>query len=329
MPAAIPPDIAALLVTGSGVLSRRDAERAGISPDRLEHLTRTGLLYRPWRGHYAGTAQRTAWEAYALRVRAVQRAAPPDAYATRSSALPAYRLPVLGPPPGTVVHVRPKQEGAWPVSDGARRILVAELPEQDRRMVDGLRVCSPARVAADLARTSPMPPALVAADAVLHHGLATPAELADEAGRQADWPGGRKVLQVVTASDGGAETPLESLGRLSCIEAGLPVPLSNVWVGDGRPEFRLDHLWPYAWLAGEGDGWGKYGDPNEIWSEKEREWRLRRLGLDVVRYGWRLAHGNRPELAARFLAALSRPGIPAEPITWWPTRDAREPGRLS
>jgi hypothetical protein len=62
----------------------------------------------------------------------------------------------------------------------------------------------------------------------------------------------------VVNADGRAESALESLGRLTCIDGGLPVPLSNVWVGPGYPLYRLDHLWAYHWLAAEGDGALKY-----------------------------------------------------------------------
>ena len=89
------------------------------------------------------------------------------------------------------------------------------------------------------------------------------------------WPGTDDATWVVEHADHRAETPLEYLGRLACIEGGLPVPLSNVWVGDGYPLL-------------------------------EREWALRRLGLDVVRYDWELAAHRRDELAAQRGGASAR-----------------------
>ena len=58
-------------------------------------------------------------------------------------------------------------------------------------------------------------------------------------------------------------------------------------------------------------------------AQNEREWYLRRLGLDVVCYGWTLATSRRGELGARF-AALLRDN-PAHPLV--EGRSRIRPGR--
>jgi hypothetical protein len=113
---------------------------------------------------------------------------------------------------------------------------------------------------------------------------------------------------------------LETLGRLGCVEGGLPVPLSNVWVGPGYPLYRLDHLFPWHWVAMEGDGALKYDGPTAatvVQAEKEREWFLRRLGLEVMRYGWDLAYRRRAELTARVASVLAANPPRPQPIQWW------------
>jgi hypothetical protein len=135
------------------------------------------------------------------------------------------------------------------------------------------------------------------------------------------WPGVIQAKWVVNQSDPGAETPLETLGRFTCIEFGLPKPVSNAWVGRDGPIFRVDGLWPWHWAASEADGAIKYNDRPDaaeiVMAQTEREWYLRRLGLDIARCNWQLAMRRRHELATRF-AALLRDNPPRpEPIRWW------------
>lgn len=300
----------------------RPQRQPASAPDRLERLVRRGELVRLRRGAFGDVTRLEPWAAYRREVRAALLVCRDPAWATRWAGAAVHRLPHVGPPPAAIHLVRDKTPGAYPSQHGRTRTLVAALPESARTEVDGLAVCTPERVAVDLARTADFRDALVVADAVLHRGLATPTTLAAEAAVQADWPGGRRAARVVRHADGGAENPLETLGRLACLEYDLPVPLSNVWVGETFPEFRVDHLWPDHWLIGEGDGLGKYEDVTVVQAEKERQWRLEQLGFAVVRYGWQLAYARRPALAARFVDRLRRPGIPRVPARWWPT-DAR------
>jgi hypothetical protein len=187
----------------------------------------------------------------------------------------------------------------------------------------GCPVVGNAWMTVDLARTASRRDGLVLADAVLRRGTGRQALEAVLLGIHGQ-PGARNASWVIEHADHRAETPLESLGRLACIEGGLPVPLSNVWVGDGFPLYRFDHLWPYHWAAAEGDGALKYtgGDAAVIINaEKEREWALRRLGLDIVRYSWELAEYRRDELTARFRAVLAASPARPEPIQWWPIQN--------
>jgi hypothetical protein len=171
----------------------------------------------------------------------------------------------------------------------------------------------------DLARTTQRPAGLIVADAVMRAGTSR-SDLLDVIGRMSRWPGVSEASWIAEHADGRAESGLETLGRLGCIEGDLPVPLSNVWVGPGYPMYRLDHLFPWHWVAMEGDGALKYDGPaaaKVIEAEKEREWFLRRLGLEVVRYGWDLAYRRRAELAARVARVLAANPKRREPIQWW------------
>jgi hypothetical protein len=135
------------------------------------------------------------------------------------------------------------------------------------------------------------------------------------------WPGMSRARWVVDHADPCAESALETLGRFACLEALLPMPVSNAWVGDDRPVYRVDGLWPWHWAAHEADGAVKYDDRPDasriVAAQNEREWYLRRLGLDVVRYGWTLATSRRGELGARFAALLRDNPARDVPIRWW------------
>ncbi|WP_245597221.1 hypothetical protein [Jiangella gansuensis] len=180
-----------------------------------------------------------------------------------------------------------------------------------------MNAVSRAWAVADVARGSPIPAALAMADAAVRLRQ----DLADAVQHMTRWPRVHRARWVVEHADPLAESPIETLGRFTCIQFGLPMPVSNAWVGVDGPEFRVDGLWPFHGVVFEADGAVKYDnrpDASQIVARQgEREWRLRRAGLDVVRYGWELAWRRRADLAERFAAVL-RDNPPRErPVRWW------------
>lgn len=319
----LPADVVALLDAGRGFFVIGEARAAGVSDDRVQRLVRAGLLQGVARGAYAARAQleENLWQAHAIRTRAFVSSCRGYALAAGWSAVALRRLPVLRSPPALPVLIRPGPTGRGTSRSRYGIARVADLPVEHRGQHAGCPTVSSAWMAADLARAAPRPDALVLADAVLRSGVNR-----DRLLRAIDalhgMPGVERARWIARNADGGAETALETLGRLSCLEGGLPVPLSNVWIGDGYPLYRLDHLWPYHWVAAEGDGALKYRgqDPAAVVkAEKEREWALRRLGLEVVRYDWGLAAYRRALLAGRFAAVLQANPARPHPVPWWPT----------
>ena len=193
---------------------------------------------------------------------------------------------------------------------------------------------------AEASRHSPLDHALAAADAVARRAAEAAATTNpdprrlrtlspdDAVANMRYWSGVERSRWVVQYADPCAETPIESLGRFVCLPYDLPMPVANAWVGELRPEYRVDGLWPWHWAAFEADGAVKYNlrpDASDIVAaqvaaQNEREWWLRRLGLDFARFGWELAAHRRPSLG------------PVEPETRdWPTplnRVERIPRRL-
>jgi hypothetical protein len=106
----------------------------------------------------------------------------------------------------------------------------------------------------------------------------------------------RAARRVVDEADARAESPGESLSRARMIELGVPRPVLQHEVRDGRGLVgRVDFFWPERGVAGEFDGRLKYraggvGDrtaaEQRVWEEKRREDRLRSAGLRVVRWTW-------------------------------------------
>lgn len=317
------PPIADLVKRGCGVVDVRSAKNSGFSTRRIQRLASEGRLVRLARGCYADREEFDSadpWRRYELRSRAFVLACGDFTFAAEWSAAMLWSLPTIGDPPELPVVVQRKAPGRGSSRTRTGRIRVVDMPSE-HWLVSGhphgpqYPAMSPAWTVVDLARTAPVHHTLVAADAALRVG-----EPLDEAAALfTNWNGADRMRWVLRFADGRSESPLETLGRFACIQYDLPMPVSNAWVGDVRPEKRVDGLWPWHWVAFEGDGALKYNDRPDaahiVAAEKEREWALRQLGLTIVRYGWDLAYFNRRELAARFSAMLGRPR--STPIRWW------------
>jgi hypothetical protein len=315
----LPGVIVALLAAGHGLFTAEAARAKGIGSDRLGRLVDAGLLTRVAHGSYASAADHRRlrpWDRHRIEARAFANGRP-GAFVTGWSAVAIWRLPTVGRPPVRPSALWPKARGRGSTTTRHGRLLIADLPIEHRWRVGATKVVSRGWAAVDVARTGPVAHGLVVADAALRRG----ADLAGVVGHMRRWPGMERARWVVDNADPGAESALETLGRFACLEALLPMPVSNAWVGHDRPVFRVDGLWPWHWAAHEADGAVKYDDRPDasriVAAQNDREWYLRRLGLDVVRYGWALASGDRGELAARFSALLRDNPAREVPIRWW------------
>ncbi|PSL03159.1 putative AbiEi antitoxin of type IV toxin-antitoxin system [Haloactinopolyspora alba] len=316
----IPYDIAELLGREGGVVTSAVAGAARVHPSRLRRLHRAGFLTRLSPGCYASSeafAAASLWHRYRLRARAFAMSQKSPVFLTGWSAAVTWELPTMGVPPALPEAVRSKALRQYGERTCYGVVRAVEVPLGQARRRGRVRVMSREWAVAEVARTSPIPHALVVADAAAGAG----ADLHLAVGYMARWAGVHRARWVAEHADPLAESPIETLGRFTSIEFDLPMPVSNAWVGAERPEFRVDGLWPYHWVVSEADGAVKYDnrpDASRIVAKQgEREWRLRRLGLDVVRYGWDLAAHDRAELAGRFAALLRDSPARAQPIRWW------------
>lgn len=286
----LPESVEQALASNHGLLTVDVAAGAGISRRSLQRYCARGLLLRVARGAYASCEaleSATPWEAFALKSRGFVVSAGPNAYAAGWSAVAIAGFPTISPPPPHPQIVVPRELG-HATNSTFGEVWRTPLPPEQRTLFRGTRMVSAARAVVDIARSAPRADALVVADAALALGT-TREDLLAVAGFQARWRNIAKARWALEHADPYAETALESLGRLACIEYRLPIPISNAWIELGPLRYRPDHLLDEFWLILEGDGSQKYDDRPDAGSivarQREREWHFREAGFEIGRYG--------------------------------------------
>jgi len=330
-PQDLPSDIRNALLTKHDLITSADCRALGVSHDRVERLVRNEMLAVLARGVYAdgpASAALPPWPRFAVRSRAFVLASPIGAVAADWSAVAPHRLPVGWPPPAvpSVIRQGSRASGSNRTCHGRTRF--AAVADRWIACVDDTRAVLPAIAAVDLFRNCDPLTALILADAVAR--LDKSNDLLVRAWQDMRrWPGINRARWAIEHCDPDAQTPLESAGRLAFIRAGLPVPASNVWVGENGPRFRLDHYWAEERLAAEGDGISKYlidSDPSRaLQQEKDREWWLHSKGIRVIRYTWKLAVGSPHALADRCRILLTEPKLPTSgELRFWTAQEGAE-----
>ncbi len=165
-------------------------------------------------------------------------------------------------------------------------VVRAEALEPDEvTYVGRLPVTTPARTAYDLGRHLPRGQAIARMDAL---AWATPFSAEDVlllAKRHAGARGVRRLRSALPLVDGGAASPKESRLRLLLIDAGLPVPTTQIPVCDNSywPFAWLDMGWPEYKVAAEYDGDQHRKDRRQYVRDHRRLRKLAKLGwIDIV-----------------------------------------------
>lgn len=110
--------------------------------------------------------------------------------------------------------------------------------------------------------------------------------------------------------DGGAQSPKESWLRLVLVDAGLPRPVTQIRVTDGRLVAYLDMGWEQQMVAVEYDGEHHRTDRSQYVKDIWRAEMVSRLGWTVIR----VINEDRPNrIVQRAREALARRSAPRLP----------------
>ena len=297
------------------VFLRRELVDQGLNDRAIARLVRSDELVKVRHGAYAASV---VWHQldddgrFGLLGRAVLRQARAPVVLSHTSALPEYGVPTWGFDLSHV-HVTRTDGLAGRRAAGVQQHC-GTLRPGDLMYVDGVPVMNPARAALETTTLKNTEASLCVANHLLHHGLTTHAELNVQYVDMTWWPDTLSAEIVLRLADERIESVGESRTYWCCFQQGLPMPVPQYEIKDGRGRVvaRVDFAWPELGVFLEFDGRVKYEKllrPGErasdvVIREKRREEEICRLtGWRCIRVTWGdLAHPAR--LAARIRAVL-------------------------
>ena len=181
-----------------------------------------------------------------LTVRAVLKQSKTELVASHSSAMPFYAGPTWGLPLDSVHGTR--IDGKCGRREAGVQQHCGRIEDGDVVVRRGVKVMSACRTALEVTTVAPTEAALVAVNHLLHaghthrrgHGAALPTRLRVLEGDVGD---GRRAADSLTLQ---IESVGESRFFYFCYAAGLPAPIPQYEVQDGRGQFvaRVDFAWP-------------------------------------------------------------------------------------
>lgn len=222
------------------------------------------------------------------RMRAALPLLGPGSYFCRTSASLLHGLPLWNPELD-VVHVVRTQGGHGGLSPWIHAY-TTPLVRPETTLINGLRVTSLERTAADVMRTLRFGPTLAMADAVLRLGGSRAVLLKEVTGGR----GCRHCTEAVLRADGRSESPYESWARAIMLQNQIPLPrLQHEFFDELGFVGRSDFYWPKFRLVGEYDGETKYGELLASWKSRDqalaeaahRQARIEALGNTFIRFG--------------------------------------------
>jgi hypothetical protein len=295
-----------------------DARRAGYEHGEIRQLCSSGGWRRLRRGVYVAVddlarAEKTG-RMHQLECLGVLLAIDrPDAALSHGSAARLWGFPQRRRTGEELIQLTDPSHGR---TGRGFHVSRAPLDRSEVAVRGPFRLTTPARTLIDCARALPLEDAVVAMDAALLAERVTPVQLREAMSRARSWRGGTRAARALALTDGRAESPLETRGRLRIVGAGLPGPQLQTEIhAGGRLVGVVDAWFEEAAVAVEFDGKVKYSDPwrgrspeKVLWEEKRREDELRSLDIRVVRVVDADLGAPWPEVEARLSALLASPG---------------------
>lgn len=161
------------------------------------------------------------------------------------------------------------------------------IPNDDVMEIEGLRLTTPLRTAADLLRLKRRPYALAAADAMARAGIIDPELLREYVETLHRLPGLPQALELAVRVTEKAESHGESWQRCRILDAGFPTPILQLPVIDSYGvERRLDMAYEDVLTASEYDGREFHTAGADLLADEARRSDL------SVRLGWRFNLGT-------------------------------------
>ncbi len=304
--------IVALAASQHGVVTRAQLVALGLSSSAIGRRMRSGRLGVLHRGVYLvgpvappGAAEMAAVLATGEGAVVSHRSAL-HLWSGSPSPLPAgapctmHGAPPGGPAPPVDVTVAANR-GRRP---GIRVHRVPGLDPDERTLVEGIPVTTPARTLLDMA-------AVVGARELEHivaraerEGQVTRDDLAALLARHPRKHGAGALRSVLEATGGPALTRSEAEARTLALlrEAGLPPPETNVRVGP----YELDVFWRTAGIAVEVDGFAHHATRPRFEGDRRRDAWLAASGITVIRLSWRQITERRTATAVQVGQALAQ-----------------------
>ncbi|RJQ71651.1 DUF559 domain-containing protein [Pseudonocardiaceae bacterium YIM PH 21723] len=270
------------LLEYDGLLLRGKA-LAHMDPDKILIAVRSGRLRRVQRAVYLPSDRP---DTPLVRARAaVLSSGVPRAVASHGTAAKVHGIELVQPGSAEDVLV----DNAVRRND--RKLLRFHrraLGPGEAEVIGGVPVTTIPRTLADLAADEERLLAVYALDSAIRGGLCTTDDVSVVL---TNWRPAKSAIRVrlrLQESDGLAESPLETAGRLALRDAGLPLPTAQfqVWEQDGTLVARLDAAYPEQKIGIEFDGASVHDQVPALFRDRHRQNALGRLGWHVLRFTW-------------------------------------------
>lgn len=284
------------------LLLSRDRVLHGLTPNDLAKRVRSGGLVRIRQGVYIdGPTWRAMlpWDQYRLRVQAAAETFESPTIFARDSAASVFGIPTIGQDQ-PVRALTLKNDGGRSRA-GVRRHFAARAGLQVVRC-EGLLVTDRIRTVLDLAAFCPFAEAVVPLDHVLRPDpvrqlpALSKAELEEGIGSIYSAAAARRIRTALAFADPASGSAGESWSRGLIHAAGFEAPvLQHRFTDASGLVGYADFYWKRSRVVGEFDGEEKYVKDaylkgltasQAVVAEKNRENRIRALGINVVRWDW-------------------------------------------
>jgi hypothetical protein len=285
-------DLSSLGDGSSGVWTRAEALRCGLSNEQVDYRVRTGEWQRLRRGVFcdAGVAPDAPMRGWAA-IKAAGGAG--RAWAAGRTTARLFRLPLIDdedPATGAVEHVHDDvavHTGRHPTPRTTLHVQRLQLQRGQTVRVEGCPTLTLDKALPGLARTLTHEALVCLLDAALHRDLVDLERLAAVVAEQRGRKGGALLREAVALADGRAESPAETLARLVLLPV-LPglVPQVQLFDRTMRELARFDLGDEEIKLAVEADGTRGHAAAQMVAKDRRRDRRTGRFGWTTERCTW-------------------------------------------